>query len=66
MPDSDDPCIHWWIVESPHDGKRLLDATCKRCGASRVYPASGDDERISWHPHVPGMQRAPITYIYEV
>jgi len=57
---------HWYVIEPPHDGKRLLDSKCKRCGHERQFPASGDDERTHWVPHVPGLQRAPITYIYEV
>jgi hypothetical protein len=67
MLDSDKPCPpHWYLIEEPHDGKRLLDSKCKKCGAERQFPASGDDDRTSWHPHIPNLQRAPITYIYEV
>jgi hypothetical protein len=59
-------CVHHWKIASP-DGRRMLPATCLKCSATREFPASGDDPNMhSWQPHVPGMQRAPITYIYEV
>jgi hypothetical protein len=30
-----DPCVHHWLVEEPHDGKRYLYGRCKKCGLER-------------------------------
>lgn len=66
MLDSDDPCVHWWVLDSP-DGHAFVAGTCKKCKAVRDdFRASGDDDKKHWVSHVPGMQRAPVTYIFEV
>ena len=61
-----DECVHWWVIESP-DGRHLLPGKCKKCGAERDdFPATSDDDNMHrWHPHVPGMQREPVYYIFE-
>ena len=37
---SSSECPHWWQIESPHDGRTLLDARCKLCDATREFRAS--------------------------
>lgn len=62
-----EPCPpHWYVIEEPHDGKRMLDSKCKKCGFERQFPASGDDDRKHWTAHVPGMRRAPVTTVFDI
>lgn len=32
-------CVHRWKIPSP-DGRAMLPATCKHCGATKAFPAS--------------------------
>jgi hypothetical protein len=34
-------CAHHWILGQPSAG--AIEATCRKCGAARVYPAVLDD-----------------------
>jgi hypothetical protein len=34
-------CVHHWRIESP-SGKSTVPGTCKHCGTTRDFPASGD------------------------
>jgi hypothetical protein len=63
------PCeaggAHHWIIVSP-DGRHFLPGKCKLCGIERAdFPASGDDERTHWKPHIPGLGRSEVRYVYD-
>jgi len=55
---------HHYVLPMP-DGRRMLPATCKKCGHVRMYRASIDDERKTWVPHVPGLGRSEVRYVYD-
>jgi hypothetical protein len=66
MLDSDKPCPHHWVIDSP-DGRHLLPGVCKLCGAVRLnFRATCDDMDTHWKPHIPGLHRAPATYVFEI
>ena len=35
---------HHWRIDEPHDGKRLLNGVCRKCGAQRADFKAGDDQ----------------------
>jgi hypothetical protein len=39
--DSANDCRHHWMLGQPRDGE--IAATCRTCGAERVYPAAPDE-----------------------
>ena len=39
------PCRHHWMLGQPVEGSIV--AVCRRCGASRLYPAYIDDPEMS-------------------
>jgi hypothetical protein len=52
-------CAHHWVLGQPHDG--AIQACCRKCGASRVYPAVLDDldPGIEFEPrHLQGVATA--------
>jgi hypothetical protein len=53
-------CTHWWKVPAQHLGPDAP-ATCKRCGATRVFPRTLPSQtwclrRKSWRGQVQDMQ----------
>lgn len=52
-------CQHWWKVPAPHLSPGAW-ATCKRCGATRVFPPTLPykwcPNRKSWRGQVRDMQ----------
>ena len=34
-------CAHHWVLSQPNAG--VIEATCRKCGGTRVYPAVLDD-----------------------
>jgi hypothetical protein len=34
-------CQHHWVLGTPREG--VVEATCRKCGKERVYPAALDD-----------------------
>ena len=41
QPVTENVCRHHWLLSAPADG--WVDGQCKKCGASRRYPAVIDD-----------------------
>jgi hypothetical protein len=53
------PCAHHWILGQPQAG--TIQATCRKCGSERVYPAVLDDLDPGVEPeksHQPGVATA--------
>lgn len=42
-------CAHHWQIETP-TGKPKVRATCRRCGAERLYPAGFSDAQRPGEP----------------
>lgn len=43
-------CVHHWLIETP-DGALMSRGVCKRCGATKEFPASAEDGL--WERDVP-------------
>jgi len=42
-------CTHRWLIPTP-DGRHMLPAECKKCGAQTVFPASSEYEYVGQAP----------------
>ena len=48
-------CIHWWVLDAP-EGKREVDATCRKCQSQRTFKVYG--VVLTWRERAAAIYRA--------